>query len=126
MLPFLDALISRDDNSIETTVYRKSANNDIYLKWIVFAPDTWKRGTLKRLVERAYIACSTEAFLDKELKYLEKIFHENNNYSKYVIKQILKESYDKHNEEELNFKLYGRKEKCQWRKVKSLACTISK
>ena len=68
---------------------------------------------MKRLVERAYIACSTEAFLDKELKYLEKIFHENNNYSKYVIKQILKESYDKHNEEELNFKLYGRKEKCQ-------------
>ena len=40
VLPFLDALISRDDNSIETTVYRKSANNDIYLKWIVFAPDT--------------------------------------------------------------------------------------
>ena len=90
VLLFLDALISRGDNSIETTVYRKSANNDIYLKWTVFAPDTWKRGTLKRLVERAYIFCSTKAFLDKELEYLEKIFYENNNYSKYVIKQILK------------------------------------
>ena len=61
-----------------------------------FSPDTWKRGTLKTLVERAYIVYSTEDFLDKELKYLEKAFHENNNYPKYVIKQILQQSYDEH------------------------------
>ena len=43
MLPFLDVLICRNDKSIETAVYRKSANNDIYLNWNAFAPDTWKR-----------------------------------------------------------------------------------
>ena len=102
VLPFLDVLICRNDNSIETTVYRKSTNNDIYLNWNAFAPDTWKRGTLKTLVERAYIVCSTEDFLDKELKYLEKVFHENNNYPKYVIKQILQQSYDEHKEQELD------------------------
>ena len=68
MLPFLDVLICRNDKSIETTVYRKSTNNDIYLNWNAFAPDTWKRGTLKALVERAYTVCSTKDFLDKELR----------------------------------------------------------
>ena len=90
MLPFMDVLICRNDKSIETTVYRKSANNDIYLNWNAFAPDTWKRGTLKALVEHAYTVCSTKHFLDKELKYLQKVFHENNNYPNYVIKQILR------------------------------------
>ena len=33
MFPFLDVLIFRNDKSIETTVYRKSTNNDIYLNW---------------------------------------------------------------------------------------------
>ena len=67
VLPFLVVLICRNDNSIETTVYRKSTNNNIYLNWNAFEPDTWKRGTLKMLVESAYIVCSVEDFLDKEL-----------------------------------------------------------
>ena len=90
MLLFLDILICRNDNLIETAVYRKSTNNDIYLSWNAFSPDTWKRETLKTLVECAYIVCSTKDFLHKGLKYLEKVFHDNNSYQKYVIKQILK------------------------------------
>ena len=31
VLPFLDVLICRNYSSIETTVYRKSTTNDIYL-----------------------------------------------------------------------------------------------
>ena len=101
----MDVLICRNNNSIETAVYRKSTNNDIYLIWNAFPPDTWKRGTLKTLVERTYIAyivCSTEDFLAKELKYLEKVFHENNNYPKHFIKQILKQSHDEHKKQELD------------------------
>ena len=49
-----------------------------------------------------YIVCSTEDFLDKELKYLEKVFHENNDYPKYIIKQIPKQSPDQYNEQELD------------------------
>ena len=45
------------------------------------------------------IFCWTEEFLDKELKYIEKVFHENDNYPKYVIKQIVKQSYVKHKEQ---------------------------
>ena len=52
-----------------TTVFQKPRNNDIYLNWNAFAPDTWKRGTLKTLKERAYIVCSTNELLWKGLKY---------------------------------------------------------
>ena len=79
-------ILNQNDSSIETILDRKSANNEIYLNWNTFAPDAWKRGTLKTLVERAYIVCSIQDFLDKKLEYLEKAVHENNNYPKYVIK----------------------------------------
>ena len=56
------------------------------LKLEHFAPGTWKRGTLKTLVERAYIVCSFNELLQKELKYLVKGFYKTNNYPHYVIK----------------------------------------
>ena len=73
-LPFLDVLLIRRGNKIETTVYRKSTNNDIYLNWGPFRPVTWKRGTLKTLFNRAYIVCSTDYHLKKELDHLRYVF----------------------------------------------------
>ena len=46
-ISFLDILIIRKKSKIETTVYRKSTDTGIYLNWFSFAPNTWKRGTLK-------------------------------------------------------------------------------
>ena len=73
-LPFLDDLLIRDNFRIMTTIYRKSTSNDIYMNWNAFGPATWKRGTLKTLVERAYLVCSNNNFLEKELSHLEKVF----------------------------------------------------
>ena len=39
-LPFLDVLVIRKDYEAETTKYRKSTNNDIYLHWQSFSPTT--------------------------------------------------------------------------------------
>ena len=39
-LPFLDVLLIRNGNFIETKVYRKPTNNDIYLNWNLFAANT--------------------------------------------------------------------------------------
>ena len=55
-----------------------------------------KRGTLKTLVERAYVICSIDQLLERELKYLEKVFHETNNYPKNVLKQILHKAFEEH------------------------------
>ena len=68
-LPFLEILLIRRGTKIEATVYRNSTNNDIYLNWGSFAPVTWKSGTLKTLFNRAYIVCSTDYHLKKELDH---------------------------------------------------------
>ena len=39
-LPFLDIFLIRRGTKIETTVYRKSTNNGIFLNWSSFAPAT--------------------------------------------------------------------------------------
>ena len=84
-------------SNITTTVYQKSTYNGVVLNWNVFAPATWKRWILKTLVERAYVICSTDQLLERELKYLEKVFHEKNNYPEYVVKQILDKAFEEHN-----------------------------
>ena len=97
-IPFLDILIIRKKSKIETTVYRKSTDTGIYLNWFSFAPNTWKRGTLKNLVHRAYNICSREYLLRKELLHLEKMFLSRNSYPRCVIKQILTQVEKKQHE----------------------------
>ena len=53
-ITFLDVLIIRDVNKIETTIYRKPTNNNIYMHWTSFTPKVWRRGTLQNLLLRAY------------------------------------------------------------------------
>ena len=87
-LAFLDVMLSRDRESIVTTVYRKITNADVYINWNLFAPHSCKRGTLKTLTQRAYMICSTTELLDTEIKYLEKVLVVKNNYPKWIIRQI--------------------------------------
>ena len=65
-ISLLDVLVIRDsNNNIDTTVYRESTNNDIYLNWGSCAPDKWKWATLKTLTKRAYDVCSTQELKQK-------------------------------------------------------------
>ena len=51
---FFDVLINRISfNEIETSVYRKKVNTDIYINWYSYAPSQWKIGTLRNLIIRA-------------------------------------------------------------------------
>ena len=47
-LPFLDALISNNNGDIQSTVYRKPTNTDVYINWNAHAPKIWKNGTILR------------------------------------------------------------------------------
>ena len=78
-IPFLDILISQRKKDIPTTVYRTSTCNDVYLNWNASAPATWKRGDIETLVERTHVICSTDELLERELKYIEKVFNEKKN-----------------------------------------------
>ena len=73
-LPFLDVRLCRKGRKFYTILYRKATNNDVYLNWNAFAAISWKRGTLKTLIERAYLICSTEELRNRELKNILRMF----------------------------------------------------
>ena len=73
-LSFLDVLFIRNGTRLDTTVYRKDTHNDLYLHWDAFALVSWKRGTLRTLINRAYLICSNKELLHKELAYLRSVF----------------------------------------------------
>ena len=89
MLPFLDVLVIRKNNNIETTVYRKPTNNDIYLNWNLLSPKSWKRRALRIVTKKAYVIYSTVHLLQKELGHISFAFQKYNNFPKWVIDQVL-------------------------------------
>ena len=87
-IPFLDILIIRNNNTLSTAVFRKPTNSDIYIHWKAFAPETWKRGTLRTLTRRAHIVCSSHTLIQQELQHLRRSFTNINGYPHHVITQI--------------------------------------
>ena len=80
--------------NIETKVFRKPANTDLYIHWQPFAPLQWKHSTFKTLVYCSYIVCSNEKHLYSELKYLPKVFHQNNGYPHWFINRVFDKVQD--------------------------------
>ena len=91
MLAFLDVLLVNRFGTLDTTVYRKPTHTDIYINWNSYAPETWKRGTLKMAVKRAFTICNQKYFLYAELEYLETVFSEINGYPIQLIKRTINE-----------------------------------
>ena len=79
----------RKNYEVETTVYRKSTKNDIYLHWQSFSLTTLKRGTLQTLVSRAFRACSNNQYLENEIKQFKKVSREINGYPNWVREQTI-------------------------------------
>ena len=52
-LLFLDVLFLRNGTHLNATAYRKNTNNDQYIHWNALAPISWRRGTLRTLVNKA-------------------------------------------------------------------------
>ena len=96
MLLFLDVLVIRKDNNIETTVFRKPINNDIYLNWNSFPPKSCKRRTLRTVIKRTYAICSTTDHLRKEFDHILFVFQKYNNFPKWVIDQVLHQEKENH------------------------------
>ena len=62
-ISFLDALLMRCNGKLETTVFRKETNNDIYLHWEIFCSHDMEKGTLQTLIRRAYTVCLNDNLL---------------------------------------------------------------
>jgi hypothetical protein len=77
-LSFLDVSIRRNsDNMIQTGVYRKDAYAEVILHYDSNHPSAHKRGCIKSLFDRAVSHCSNENEIEKEKKYLFKLFQSN-------------------------------------------------
>ena len=73
-LPFLDCLISRDDNSLRITVYRKPTHTDRLLDESSYSPTSHKATTIGTLTRRAQLVYNTIDSLSDENKYLAVFF----------------------------------------------------
>ena len=77
-LPFLDCLVSRNNNELQTTVYRKPTHTDRLLDESSYNPTSHKATTIKTLTRRAQLVCNTPDSLSDENKYLDRVFNKNN------------------------------------------------
>ena len=73
--PFLDYLVSRENNELRTTVYRKPTHADRLLDESSYNPTSHKATTMKTLTRRAQLACDTPDSLHDKNKYVERVFH---------------------------------------------------
>ena len=96
-LPFLDVQMTKEgrDGSLETSVYRKITNTDIYMNWKAHAPVTWKIATLKSLVQRAINVSSSKKAADDELDHVKEVFCNLNDYPEGLVDQIIQNERSK-------------------------------
>ena len=88
-LPFLDVLVIPKDYKVETTVYRKSTSNDIYLHWQSFSQTTWKREALQTLDSGAFKVCSNGQHLQNEIKHLKKVLRDIHSDPNWITEQTI-------------------------------------
>ena len=84
-----------ENGKVETSVYRKPTNNNIYIHWDAYGPKQWKTGTLAGIIRRAYDICSTDDRRSNELTFIYKVFTEINSYPKGLVTSMLKKAKDK-------------------------------
>ena len=91
-ISFLDVnVMKRTDGSFDTDIHRKKTDTNVYLNWESFAPRAWKVGTLKGLLRRAFIICSTDEYRNKEITFLKKVFIQINGYPSKVVNKVVNE-----------------------------------
>ena len=91
----------RNGTDLDTTVYWNDNHDDLYLQWDAFSPVSWKRGTLRTLVNRAYLVCSNKKRVHKELAYLKLVFLKKNGYPLSAIKQLMREIEERKKQNEV-------------------------
>ena len=89
MISFLDVLIMKKNNTVETTVYCKQTHNGVYLHWEFFTPEVWKRGTLKTLLFRVHAICTNKELLEKEVKHLKHVFIKINGFPPWIVSKVV-------------------------------------
>ena len=57
MISFLDVLLVKRELCIDTAVFRKSTNSNLYINWNSFAPEVWKQSLIHCWLCRRSTVC---------------------------------------------------------------------
>ena len=75
-LPFLDILISNNEN-LQASVFHKKRYTGLLLNYFSFVPDCYKHGLIKTLIDRMYRINGTWTSFDIDLKNLKQVLLKN-------------------------------------------------
>ena len=93
-LPFLDILLTKNTNSISTSVYRKPTFTGLGINFLSFVPEQFKTNAIKTLLYRCYNICSDWMAIHNELTFLTQFF-QNNNFPHFLILRYIKSFLNK-------------------------------
>ena len=83
-IPFLDCLVTHDNNKLKTTIYRKPTHTDRLLDQSSYTPTSHKATTIRTLTRRAQLVCDSPNSLQDETDYLNNVFSKNNYNTDFV------------------------------------------
>ena len=77
-------LVTRDNNKLQTTVYRKPTHTDRLLDQTSYNPTSHKATTIRTLTRRAQLVCDSPDSLQDDTDYLYNVFSKNNYNTDFV------------------------------------------
>ena len=84
-LSFLDVLVHKADGEIRTSIYRKPTWSGLYIHFLSFVPECYKRNLVYNLFDRARRLCSPP-YLDEEFQLLKKTLEANGYPASFIAK----------------------------------------
>ena len=76
-LAFLDVLISKTDQNLRTSVYRKMTSIGLYTNFVSFTPYSYKIGLIKTLIHRTYEISSSWTSFNEEISNVKHLLMTN-------------------------------------------------
>ena len=76
-ISFLDISISRNNNALGTSIFRKPTFSGVYTNFNSFLPTEYKRSLLHTLLYRTYNICSSYLQIHEEINHLKSVWHKN-------------------------------------------------
>ena len=80
----LDCLVTRDNNKLQTTIYRKPTHTGRLLDQSSYNPISYKATTIRTLTRRAQLVCDSPDSLQDDTDYLNNVFSKNNYNTDFV------------------------------------------
>ena len=80
----LDCLVTRGNNRLRTTIYRKSTLADRLLDQSSYNPTSYKATTIQTLARQAQLVCDSPDSLQEETNYVDNVLSKNNYNTDFV------------------------------------------